>query len=263
VNETPPITPFDVLAPVYDADFTASPVARYLRDRVQRRLLMRFRPGDHVLELGCGTAEDAVQLAAHGVRVTATDASTGMLTSAAAKAADQPLLQTAVLDLDRLPNDFREPYAGVYANFGVLNCLSVWRPLAAWLADRLRPGAIAAFSLMSPLCAWESLWCAAHGDFTTAVRRWRGLSIFQPDGANRPVYVRYPTNRRLTADFAPHFRRVHVEGVGVFLPPTAMYPIVERRPAWLRRLIGLEDALGSWPPLSLLADHYWIEFERR
>lgn len=256
-------TAFDALAHTYDDDFTASPIARFLRQRVQDRLMTHFRAGQHVLELGCGTGEDAVLLAQRGIRVTATDASPVMLEAARAKTVDLPYPPVlTALDLDRLPDDdLRGPFAGVYANFGVLNCLTTWRPLAAWLADRIAPGGTAAFSIMSLACAWEPIWCALHGDFTTAFRRWRPYSRFAPPGAP-PLYIRYPSIARLTADFAPHFRRTHVEGMGVFLPPSAMYPLVERRPALLRGLLALEAGIGRTPALAALADHYWIEFTR-
>ncbi|MFN8447316.1 MAG: class I SAM-dependent methyltransferase [Anaerolineae bacterium] len=92
-----------------------------------------------ILELGCGTGEDALYLAGRGVRVTATDASPAMLAVARAKTADQPLVFVQPLDLNALPADF-PAFDGVFANFGVLNCLTDWRPLAAWLAQRIPPG---------------------------------------------------------------------------------------------------------------------------
>ena len=38
-----------------------------------------FQPGEQVLELSCGTGEDALHLAEQGVRILATDPSAGML----------------------------------------------------------------------------------------------------------------------------------------------------------------------------------------
>lgn len=261
-NSPPRPSAFDALAASYDREFSASPITRHLRARVHARLMNRLQPGDRALELGCGTGEDAARLAERGVLVTATDASAGMLAAAAAKYSGLPRLTFAQLDLDALPDSFHGPYACAYANFGVINCISPWRRLAAWLADRIRPGGLAAFSVMSPLCAWETLWCAAHGDFRTAFRRWRSHSRFQPDPGAPAVYVRYPTIARLTRDFAPWFRRAHIEGLGIVLPPTAMYPVLEARPRWLARALRWDDGLGTLPALSLLADHYWIEFER-
>jgi SAM-dependent methyltransferase len=272
---------FDPLALTYDRDFTASPIARYLRGRVHARLIRHFRAGDHVLELGCGTGEDALFLAGRGIYVTATDASERMLAVAQAKAANQPLIHFEKLDLRYLPGragltnlwfapaptngDFPdEPrhYEGVFANFGVLNCLDDWRPLAAWLADRLKPGATAAFGVMSSLCLWEIVWHGLHGNIKTAARRLRQSTIFQPDTEAEAIVIRYPTVRRLRHDFAPHFRQSHVEPLGMFLPPSDVYGVIEKRLRLLSALTWLENHSASLSVLASFADHYWIEFER-
>jgi SAM-dependent methyltransferase len=249
-------TPFDALAPSYDRDFTASPIARHLRARVHARLTRYFRPGNHILELGCGTGEDALYLARRGVRVTATDSSPAMLDIARAKAVNQPLVTVQPLDLNALPTDF-PAFAGVFANFGVLNCLSEWRTLSIWLADHIQPGGIAAFGVMSPFCLWEIGWHGLHGDFRTAFRRPRRQTT-----AFQSIPIRYPTIRRLTRDFAPYFRRIHVEPLGLCLPPSDVYGGIERRPRLLRLLTALDSRLSCIRQLALYADHYWIEFER-
>lgn len=246
---------FDALAPTYDHDFTASPIAQTLRARVHTRLSQHFAAGTHLLELGCGTGEDAVQLAQRGVRVTATDASPAMLDAARAKTAAAPLVSVETLDLTNLPNDYAK-FDGVFANFGVLNCVADWKPLAAWLAGRLPPCGTAAFAVMSPLCLWEIGWHGAHGSFRTAFRRQGRGTTF----GTLPIH--YPSIHRLTSDFAPHFRRVHVEPLGLFLPPSDVYAVIERRPRLLRALTALDRNFSRVSPLALFADHYWIEFER-
>jgi SAM-dependent methyltransferase len=246
---------FDALAPTYDHDFSASPIAQTLRARVHSRLNQHFPPGAHVLELGCGTGEDALHLAQRGVRVIATDASLAMLAATRAKTAHTPLVQVESLDLTSLPDDYAK-FNGIFANFGVLNCLTKWQPLAAWLANRLPPRGVAAFAVMSPLCVWEAGWHSAHGDFRTAFRRQQRGTTF----GTLPIH--YPSVRHLTADFAPHFRRVHVEPLGLFLPPSDVYGVVERRPRLLRALTALDQRTAQVSQLALFADHYWIEFER-
>ena len=54
--------PFDGLAADYDRSFTASAIGQRMRAAVWRRMDAAFGPGDHVLELNCGTGEDAVYL---------------------------------------------------------------------------------------------------------------------------------------------------------------------------------------------------------
>jgi len=51
---------FDAVASGYDAAFTERTLGRMLRAAVRERL--PFAAGDRVLELGCGTGEDAIWL---------------------------------------------------------------------------------------------------------------------------------------------------------------------------------------------------------
>src|SRR5690606_23171976 len=58
---------------------------RRLRSAAWAWMDRAFRPGDRVLELGCGTGADAVHLAGRGVAVVATDVSAEMRRLAAAR----------------------------------------------------------------------------------------------------------------------------------------------------------------------------------
>jgi SAM-dependent methyltransferase len=283
--EATPRAAFDALAPTYDQDFTTSRIAQTLRAKVQQRLAALTQPHDHALEFGCGTGEDALFLAQRGVHVLATDASEGMLMQARAKAGDQPNLEFAYLDIGNLPALISDSnhhnlsgthvvsplpegegsgvrgFSLVYANFGVLNCLNDWRPLAAWLSQRVKVGGYTAFGVMSPFCLWETAWHGAHGEMNIAFRRWRKKTPFHT--ADETIDIAYPTIRRLTRDFAPYFRRVRVFPLGVFLPASDAYGVVENRPRLHSRLMRLEKRFGDTAQLALFADHYWIEFVRR
>src|SRR5690242_21848355 len=78
---------FDDLAAAYDATFTASALGRSLRALTWERLDAALAGSRRVLEIGCGTGEDAVHLALRGAEVLATDPSPSMLRIAADKAA--------------------------------------------------------------------------------------------------------------------------------------------------------------------------------
>lgn len=247
---------FDPLAPDYDTTFTHSSIARFLRGRVHARLQAHFSAGAQVLELGCGTGEDARWLAARGVSVLATDASPAMLAAAQSKNADMPGIRYELLDLHNLPSGLAGPFDGALASFGPVNVLADRRPLARWLAARIRPGGVVGLGVMGPLCPWEIVWHGAHLNFRTATRRLRGAASFATASGQIPIF--YPTLRQITAEFAPDFRPVFALGLGVFLPPSDVYGIIERHPRWLRLLITLE---GWWSPPHL-ADHYWIELVR-
>jgi SAM-dependent methyltransferase len=258
--------PFDTLASTYDNDFTHTQLGAYLRGRVHQRLLTHFHAPHHILELGCGTGEDALFLAQHGIRITATDASPAMLATARQKAHAEDLILFEQLNLADAGVQRDTPlsntrFNGAFSNFGALNCLSNWRPLAAWLAERVEVGGVVGLGIMAPFCLWELAWHGLHRDVKVALRRLRG-DIFQPADSTTPLTITYPTLRRITADFAPHFRRTFVMPLGLCIPPSDVFGIIEKRPRLLKTLIALEDRLVSVPQLALFADHYWVEFER-
>jgi ubiquinone/menaquinone biosynthesis C-methylase UbiE len=78
-NNTLPLlhqTPaFDAIAQNYDRIFTHSILGKAQRLLVHEALRGYFRSGQRVLDLNCGTGEDAIHLASTGVSVVACDVS--------------------------------------------------------------------------------------------------------------------------------------------------------------------------------------------
>lgn len=255
-----PEHPFDVAAKTYDADFTNTRIGRYLRGRVWQRLDRLFKPGDTVLEIGCGTGEDAVHLAQRGVHVIATDASPEMLNQTEQKAHDfqvSGFIEVRQLDLNDLPY-WDLQVDGAYSNFGAVNCTNDWAGLAAFLASVVKPSGSVGLGMMTPFCVWETIWHGLHGDFKTATRRWNGHSrAVLADGSILDVY--YPSVQKIVKDFAPLFTRHYVAGMGVFLPPSDVYGAVENRDRLRRLLTTLERWFAR--RFAFCADHYWIEFK--
>lgn len=258
---------FDPVAASYDACFTDRMLGHMLRERVQSRLAPLFAPGRHVLELGCGTGEDALWLARRGVRVTATDASPAMLAVArerarVAGADDRITFARLALGAGPLPDAAACAFDGALADFGVLNCVPDRIGVARMLAERLRPGAHAVLVLMGPLCGWEIGWHLVRGRPAAAVRRFRrGAVAHLGNGATARVW--YPSARRLRAEFRPWFRHVTTVGIGILLPPSYLVESVERRPRLLARLGRLEDRIAGRFPWRHIGDHYLLVLERR
>jgi SAM-dependent methyltransferase len=250
---------FDTLAPSYDKEFTHTAIGQILRNRVHNRLLYHFKAGDSLLEMGCGTGEDALFLAEKGLQITATDASEKMLHITREKTKHLPNLTVSQLNLAQLPSPNGEGlgvrYKGAFSNFGALNCLSDWKPLAAWLSERIQKGGIIGLGIMSPYCLWEFAWHALHWKWEIALRRLRGSEF-------EGIRITYPTVQRITEDFSPYFRRLHLMPLGLFLPTSALFDVVQKRPKLMKTLVSLENRFGNIPQLAMLADHYWIEFER-
>src|SRR4029078_11929314 len=80
---------FDAIASRYDDMFSAAanPLIAMMRERVMRAVGRAFPETVTLLEIGCGTGEDAVALLERGHRVVACDPAPTMIATARAKAA--------------------------------------------------------------------------------------------------------------------------------------------------------------------------------
>jgi len=252
---------FDSLAPQYDADFSERPMARFLRGQVHERLRLHLKPDAQVLEIGCGTGLDAAFMDGLGAVVTATDISDGMLTQARARLPDTVTVDR--LDVNALPSDgFTGLYQLVLADFGALNACRDFDALAAWLAMRVAPGEVVCMAVMSRFCLWETAWNLLHLKPKRAARRWRGQAEFTPLGGS-PMKVVYPSVGQIERAFTPWFEVSARRGLGVVLPPSEMFGVVESR-GWLARpLTRFEGVLWRRGWLARLADHVWWEMVRR
>jgi SAM-dependent methyltransferase len=258
---------FDELASEYDATFTESAIGKALRAIVWSRLEHVFIASGRVLELGCGTGEDALRLARRGIEVVAVDASSRMIQVARQKAQAKDSHngedRVARVEFHCLPMESlgstldAQAFDGVLSNFGAVNCVADLPALAAIVAARLRPGAPLVWVVMGRYVPWEWLWYLLQGNWTKAWRRlnrrgvsWRGLNIL------------YPTPAELTAVLRPHFAICRVAPLGVALPPSYAGKWLERRPRLLKTLTRLEELAQRWSVLASLSDHYIVEATR-
>jgi SAM-dependent methyltransferase len=255
---------FDRTAAEYDATFTRSTLGAIMRRAVWRRLDVCFRRGDHVLEINCGTGEDAVYLARRGVRVLASDASSSMISVAREKievAGVGEMVETLPMAIEDLESsDVTQGWAfdGMLSNFGGLNCVSDLEAVAREAAGWLRPGARVVLCLMGPWVPWEWGWYLWRGEPRRAFRRLR------PGGTNwRGLTIRYPSVRGVRRAFAPGFAVHRVAALGALLPPSYVEEWAVRHRALVERLDRWERRLELWSPLVWLADHYVMELVRR
>jgi SAM-dependent methyltransferase len=254
---------FDPFAATYDDTFTHSPLGQMLRQRVWRVLANYFTAGQNVLELACGTGEDAVWLAQRGISVTATDGSAAMVGRTAVKAQQANLshLITPVhTSLQQIASGQgpANRYDGALSNFGGLNTVADLRPLAAALAQQVRPGGHLILVPMGPVCPWEIGWHLLHGEWGTAVRRFRQPAIAHIGCSRIPIW--YPSARRLKRDFSPWFACVRRESLGLWLPPSYLGHWVARWPRLFAALNRLEATTarisGGW------GDHFVMVLQR-
>ena len=259
------IQEFDAVAGRYDSTFTDTELGRELRQIVWRNLAAIVQPGARVVELNCGTGEDAVWLARNGVRVVATDGSPAMLEVASRKAASHGMhhrIEFEILDL--ADPAWKRPdfdFDGALSDFGGLNCVPDLVPLACMLGRSVKPGGHFILVVMGRWCAWEILWHLLHLQPRTAFRRLARPGAGARVGDGR-VRVWYPSLGSLRRILAPEFELRRFLGLGVLLPPPYLQDVVVRRRGLFRLLKHLERMLAGRALVRNFADHLLLDFER-
>src|SRR5215217_6336226 len=120
---------FDLAASSYDEEFTHSMIGMLQRERVHLFLKKALRAAQlKILEINCGSGEDAIWLARHGNEVIATDASPKMIEIVKEKISLNHFgkkIETKVCSFDDLRSNFKnEQFDFIFSNFGGLNCVS-------------------------------------------------------------------------------------------------------------------------------------------
>lgn len=265
----PAVHAFDGVASIFDQRYGQWASVRAQRRAVQRELLRAFPPGSTLLDLGGGTGEDALCLAARGRRVLLTDGSPAMLDRARDKIRQAGLerqVTTYPVTLESLGQlrtanvpDLPVMFDGAYSNFAAFNCVTDLASVARELAALLRPGASALLVVFGPFAIGEVLVQLGKRDVHAAFRRLSDGDVPARVGG-REFTVRYPSPREIARRFVPNFQLVRKRGIGIFVPPSAAEPTISGFPRLLAVLEALDRVASA--PLALLADHVLLHFVR-
>lgn len=264
-------TAFNAAASRYDADAHTNLMMRWLRRESLRYLARCFKEGDTVLEIGCGTGEEAIALAKRGIRVLATDASAGMIGVVNDKLREDEALSskitTRVLPAERLGVLLDEygasSFNGAYSSLGPLNCVLDLGAVAQTLAALIKPGGKIAISILNKYCVWETAWYIAALKPSLAFRRWSGHAhgTALPGGAPMPVY--YWPVAHIENTFEPYFRIDTRHALPWTLPPTYAASFLERRPRLFAAMSRLESRTAHLWPFYKLGDHIHIQMTKK
>ena len=248
---------FDELASAYDAAFTTSALGRCLRALVWERLDAALAGSGRVLEIGCGTGEDAVHLALRGIDVLATEPSRRCCGSPPRRQAHgcAQRIDFRCLPMERLGVELAgEQFDGTWSNFGAINCVPRLDAVVADLAALLKPGAPLVWVVIGRHVPWEWAWFLARGERHKAFRRyqhggtvWRGMRIV------------YPTPAELARTLQPLLRgdTAARRSASCCRRATPRGGWNARRGSWPRSRTS--NARRSAATLAALADHYIFE----
>ena len=264
---------FDALAADYDATYgpEGNAVMTWMRRENLALLMDAFPPGSRLLELGCGSGEEALALALAGRAVLATDVSPKMAAVTRAKALASGVsgrLQAAAIPAGGLSALWPSmPFDGAYASFGSLNCEPDLAGVCVELGRLLRPGGLFITSVMNPVCLFEIVWYLLHGQPHAALRRlrrgWQLAPVAGDTGVEVQVRTRYLAARDVARAFEPAFSVTRVLALPLLLPPPYADTLFRRRRAFFARCEPWEQRLRARWPWRHLGDHVVVVLRRR
>ena len=138
----------------------------------------------NLLEINCGTGEDALWLAKKGHRVVCTDVSASMLEIVKAKVSNAKLekkITIQQLDLTKIESwETTEKYDIIFSNFAGLNCLNPTelQVTLAELSKLLKPNGQLILVFLGRFCAWETKYFLLKGTWKSAFRRMNKEAVF-------------------------------------------------------------------------------------
>ena len=256
---------FDNAALAYDGTFTNSAIGRLQRQQVYFLLekILGKTPITSILEINCGTGEDAIWLSKHGISVTATDISENMI-AAAKKKLGAETIAFCVADINRLAADFPEAkFDMIFSNFGGLNCLTptefsnFFQNSAALLSKKAKSVLV----IMPKNTIWEQLYFLGKANFKNVFRRKKTNVLATVDGEKVPTYYYNPNDTIIAA--SSYYNVVSVKPIGFFVPPSYLEPLLKNKPLLASLLGKLDTAAGNFSFLSKYADHYLIILEKK
>jgi ubiquinone/menaquinone biosynthesis C-methylase UbiE len=266
INELNVSEAFNRQATVFDKLYGDEPIIRYKRKRVRRHILRTAKENGRMLELNCGTGEDAIYFAQKGFQVHATDISGGMLDIVRNKINGSfyrdriTVEQCSFTELDQLSE--RRAFDHVYSNFGGLNCTGELEKVLATLADLVIQGGIVTLVIISKFCLWETL-LLFRGKTKTALRRFfssHGRAA-QVEGKSFKCWYYNPSFVKKCME--NKFEFLSLEGLCTIVPPSYMENFDNKYPRTLGFLLKLEDKLkGRWP-WNRTGDYFIISFKKK
>lgn len=254
---------YDKIARRYDDIPNENRINAFMRQVSLGTLTSTFRPGQRVLELGCGTGEEALALATAGMVVVATDPSEQMIAIAREKAARLgqtgrvQFLCLPARELDKVTQTVGGLFDGAYASFSLgyePDLSAVAKPLHRCL----KPHAIFLATVPSRVCLVElliALLAFRPGLAGNRLKPWHGHKV----GAHK-VPIRTYTRSSLALAMFPLFQLERVEALPAVVPPPYMNRVYCKMEGLANQLERLDERVRKLPPFRALGDHLLVRF---
>jgi len=250
---------FDLAAEEYDFTINRNFINTWIRRRSLQVLKKLVRPDDLLLEVGCGTGAEAMEVARWVSGVIATDVSARMTELVRAKSIARGIggrivpLTISAAEIAKARDSVGSRSIRVGYSFnGALNCEPRLDSFVTQLHSLLEPGGYFVCSVRNTTCASEMV---SHGlvlQFSKATPRRVQPTMVSVGGVDIPSTYFSPSD--FVSHFEPYFTPVETIGLPTLLPPAYLneYYLMARR--FTSLLERLEPLLSGVVPFNRLGD---------
>ncbi len=253
---------FDTYAKNYDEDFTSSSIGILQRKRVYYFMKKYLDGKPDVLEINCGTGEDAKYMTGFGCTITATDISSEMIQIGREKNAKKvEFINCDTRHLSSFLGDRKFDF--VFSNFGGLNCLAPQEinQFVGNAFNLLNEKGKLIFVVMGRKCFWERFYFFYKRDKRKNRRLQKEGVKTILNGEHFTTY--YYSPNELYNSFKESFTLYTQKPVGLFIPPSYLNPFFKDKKIFLKVLDFMERVFGGFSFFANYADHYLIVMQKK
>jgi len=258
---------FDSASEEYDFTIRKNFINMWIRKRSIEELLAYAKPEDVLLEVGCGTGAEAMEIARHVAGVVATDISPRMIELVRQKAIARRLdsrVRTIQLAASQICEAQRILPGGTtrlaYSFNGALNCEPSIDQFPSALERVLEHGGYFVCSIRNNLCLSEALIHGLFLQFDRMAPRKKQPIMVSVGGQDIPSYYYSPS--AFARLFKPLFRVKRTIGLPALLPPAYLSDAYFRARKVLSFMERIESVAGGTFPLNQFGDQTLFVFQK-